>query len=96
LNPKETAKVAYGAAVGGVDFIKDDETLTDQAFCPLLERVSAVAEALDRARSETGRKTLYAPDITAETYKMRELADEVIENRASFLMVDVVPCGYSV
>lgn len=95
LSPKETAKVAYEAAVGGVDFIKDDETLTDQKFCPLLERVSAVMEALDKAKSETGRTILYAPDITAETYKIRELADKVIEHGAPFLMVDVVPCGYA-
>jgi ribulose-bisphosphate carboxylase large chain len=95
LNPKETAKVAYEAAVGGVDFIKDDETLTDQKFCPLFDRISAVMEALDRANSETGRRTLYAPDITAETYKIAELADKAIQHGARFLMVDVVPCGYS-
>ncbi len=95
LSPKETGKVAYEAAVGGVDFIKDDETLTDQKFCPLLDRISAVMEALDKANSETGRKTLYAPDITAESYKIAELADRAIEHGAPFLMVDVVPCGYS-
>jgi ribulose-bisphosphate carboxylase large chain len=38
LNPKKTAKVAYKAAMGGVDFIKDDETLTNQKFCPLAEK----------------------------------------------------------
>jgi ribulose-bisphosphate carboxylase large chain len=95
LNPKETAKVAYEAAVGGVDFIKDDETLTNQKFCPLFERIPAVMEALDRVKSETGRNVLYAPDITAETYKIHELADRAIEHGARFLMVDVVPCGYS-
>jgi len=95
LSPRETAKVAYEAAVGGVDFIKDDETLTDQRFCPLLERVSAVMEALDKAKSETGRTILYAPDITSETYRIRELADKAISHGAPFLMVDVVPCGYS-
>ena len=32
LTPKDTAAVAYEAAVGGVDLIKDDETLTNQQF----------------------------------------------------------------
>jgi len=95
LSPKETAKVAYEAAIGGVDFIKDDETLTNQKFCPLFERISAVMDALDRAKSETGRNILYAPNITAETYKIKELADRAIEHGAPFLMLDVVPCGYS-
>jgi ribulose-bisphosphate carboxylase large chain len=95
LSPKETAKVAYEAAMGGVDFIKDDETLTNQKFCPLDERVSNVMEALDRAKSETGRNILYAPNITAETYRILELADVAIEHGAPALMVDVLPSGFS-
>ncbi|MGC8912083.1 MAG: RuBisCO large subunit C-terminal-like domain-containing protein [Nitrososphaeria archaeon] len=95
LSPRETAKVAYEAAVGGVDFIKDDETLTNQKFCPLPDRVSHVMNMLDKAKSETGRTILYAPDITAETYKIRELAQVAIDNGANALMVDVIPCGFS-
>jgi ribulose-bisphosphate carboxylase large chain len=95
LNPRETAKVAYEAAVGGVDFIKDDETLTNQKFCPLEDRVSHVMNMLDKAKSETGRTILYAPDITTETYKIRELAQVAIDNGANGLMVDVIPCGFS-
>ncbi len=95
LNPEETARVAYEAASGGVDFIKDDETLTNQKFCPLEDRVSKVAEALDRVKEETGRTVLYSPDITAETYRIPELADRALENGAPALMVDVVTAGYS-
>lgn len=95
LDPKETARVAYEAASGGVDFIKDDETLTNQRFCPLEDRVSSVAEALDRVKEETGRTVLYSPDITAETYRIPELADRALENGALALMVDVVTAGYS-
>jgi len=95
LTPKQTAKVAYEAAMGGVDFIKDDETLTNQRFCPLLERVSEVMEALDRAREETGRKTLYAVNITAKADRMLELADRAIEHGANMLMVDVLTAGFS-
>jgi len=95
LTPKQTAKVAYEAAMGGVDFIKDDETLTNQRFCPLLERVSEVMEALDRAREETGRKTLYAVNITAKADRMLELADQAIEHGANMLMVDVLTAGFS-
>lgn len=34
LSPRETALVAYNAGLGGVDLVKDDETLTNQDFCP--------------------------------------------------------------
>ena len=95
LSPKETAKVAYEAAIGGVDFIKDDETLSNQKFCPLEDRVSYVAEALDRVKEETGRKVIYAPCITAETYKIPELADIALENGATALMVDFLTAGFS-
>jgi ribulose-bisphosphate carboxylase large chain len=95
LNPRETAKVAYEAAMGGVDFIKDDETLTNQKFCPLAERVSNVMDALDKVKSETGRVVLYSPDITAETYRILELADIALEHGAPALMVDVLPSGFS-
>jgi len=95
LNPRETAKVAYEAAIGGVDFIKDDETLTNQKFCPLSDRVSHVMEALDKVKSETGRTVLYSPDITTETYRILDLAQTALDNGANALMVDFVPCGFS-
>lgn len=95
LSPKETAIVAYEAAIGGVDFIKDDETLTNQKFCPLAERVSSVMEALDKVKSETGRTVLYSPDISTETYRLLDLAQVAIDHGANALMVDVIPCGFS-
>jgi len=95
LNPEDTAKVAYEAAIGGVDFIKDDETLTNQRFCPLAERVTSVMEAMDRVKSETGRTVLYSPDITTETHRVLELADVALEHGAPALMVDVFPSGFS-
>jgi ribulose-bisphosphate carboxylase large chain len=95
LNPKETAKVAYEAAIGGVDFIKDDETLTDQKFCPLEERVTTVMEYLDRARSETGRNILYAVNITARSDKMMNLAEKAVSHGANMLMIDVLTAGFS-
>jgi ribulose-bisphosphate carboxylase large chain len=95
LNPKETAQVAYEAAIGGVDFIKDDETLTNQKFCPIEERVSAVMNALDRANSETGRKILYAVNITSKFDKILELADLAMTHGSNMLMIDAFTSGLS-
>lgn len=95
LDPKETAKVAYDAAVGGVDFIKDDETLTNQKFCPLDERLVQVMAALDKAKKETGRTVLYALNITATFDKMLGLADEALDLGVNMLMVDVLTAGFS-
>ncbi|MBS7609451.1 ribulose 1,5-bisphosphate carboxylase [Candidatus Bathyarchaeota archaeon] len=95
LGPLETAKVAYEAALGGVDFIKDDETLVNQAFCRLEARVAKVMEALDKARSETGHRVLYALNVTSSPLRILELAERAKQNGANMLMVDVLTAGFS-
>lgn len=46
LSPGEVAAVARAAVKGGATFIKDDEVLGDPPFCPLDDRVAAVASVL--------------------------------------------------
>lgn len=95
LNPEQTAEVAYEAALGGVDLIKDDETLTNQRFCPLEERVTRVMEALDKAKEETGKNVFYAVNVTANVDQVMTLAETAIGHGANMLMVDVLTAGFS-
>lgn len=95
LTPEETAKVAYEAAKGGVDFIKDDETLGNQKFCPLEDRVVNVMESLDRAKSETGRQVFYAVNVTGNYDSMTKMVDVAIGHGANMIMVDVLTAGFS-
>lgn len=94
LSPEDTARVAYEAAIGGVDLIKDDETLTDQAFCPLANRVPAVMARLEKAESETGRRVLYAVNISTRADLILERAETALENGANLLMIDVITSGF--
>ncbi len=94
LSPDDTAEVAYQAAVGGVDLIKDDETLTDQAFCPIRERVPKVMAGLTKVKEETGRNVLYAVNVTARADKIVEKAEEAIALGANMVMVDVIIAGF--
>lgn len=94
LTPKQTAAAAKEAALGGLDLIKDDETLTDQAFCPLKERAPRVLEALDQAKEETGKTCLYAVNITAGSESMLDRLDIVSEAGANCVMVDVLTAGF--
>jgi len=94
LDTKAYAKLAYETALGGLDFIKDDEALVNPKYCPLFDRLSAVMEALDRAREETGKKVLYALNITHRADGILELADRAIEGGANHLMVCVTYAGY--
>ncbi len=95
LTPKDTAAVAYEAAIGGVDLIKDDETLTDQMFCPLMSRLEMVMEALERAKEETGRQVLYALNVTTGGDRILEVASNAVRMGANMLMVDVLTAGFS-
>ncbi|MHA1363271.1 MAG: RuBisCO large subunit C-terminal-like domain-containing protein, partial [Candidatus Freyarchaeota archaeon] len=95
LSPKETAEVAYEAAVGGVDLVKDDETLVSQSFCPLEERLSKVMEKIDLVKEETGRTVFYALNITGNLRKLFEFADYAVENGANMIMLDILLCGFS-
>ncbi|MBS7611135.1 ribulose 1,5-bisphosphate carboxylase [Candidatus Bathyarchaeota archaeon] len=94
LNPDETAKVAYEAAIGGVDFIKDDETLTSQKFNRLEERVSHVMDVLDKVKEETGRTVLYAVDVTADLNMLWKNVEAALNNGANCIMIDVLCTGY--
>ncbi|MHA1708005.1 MAG: RuBisCO large subunit C-terminal-like domain-containing protein [Candidatus Heimdallarchaeaceae archaeon] len=94
LTAKEWADVAYEAAVGGVDFIKDDENLTNQPFCPIEDRTVNVLEKLDQVKEETGRTVLHAVNITAKHDVMWDRIEKVLDNGAKCLMIDVILTGF--
>lgn len=94
LSPKRTAEVAEQAALGGLDLVKDDETLTDQRFCPLEERVTAVMDRLNRLEDRTGKKTLYAVNVTCGADQIVERAELAVDLGANMVMVDILTAGF--
>jgi len=74
LSPAVLADMAYRCALGGMDIIKDDHELSDQAFCPFRERVARCAEAVEQANRETGYRCVYAPNVTAPAGEIVERA----------------------
>lgn len=94
LTSEELAEMAYKLAKGGVDIIKDDHGLADQDFSPFAERVSKVLKAVDKANQETGRKTLYAPNVTANESTMMKRALLAKEMGAKALLVAPALAGF--
>jgi ribulose-bisphosphate carboxylase large chain len=95
LDPAETAAVASEAVRGGLDLVKDDETLTDQRFCPLIPRLEAVMASLDRVEKETGKKAFYAVNVTAGADVILERAENAVDHGANMVMIDVLTAGFS-
>jgi len=95
LDPAGTAAVAAAAVRGGLDLVKDDETLTDQSFCPMVPRVEAVMSALEIVEKETGKRAFYAVNVTAGADQILDRAEKAIEHGANMVMVDVLTAGFS-
>lgn len=58
------AHLARTFAIAGLDVIKDDHGIADQADHPFAARVPAVQRAVAEANCETGGNTLYAPTFS--------------------------------
>ena len=65
------AALAHQLALGGIDYIKDDHSLSDQAFSPFAARVPAIAEAVRRASLLTGRASRYVPMLSGDWGRMQ-------------------------
>ena len=93
LSPEKTAEYVYEAGSGGLTNSKDDETLVDQAFCPIEDRTVKVAEALDRLEEE-GHYMMHAVNVSTRSDRILELAEKVQGWGAREIMIDVITCGY--
>ncbi|MCL9816271.1 type III ribulose-bisphosphate carboxylase [Natronocalculus amylovorans] len=94
LSTDRHVEVGYEAWTGGIDLLKDDENLTDQAFNPFHDRLTESFAARDRAEDETGEKKSYLINVTADTNTMLERIDMVNEVGGEYVMVDVITTGW--
>lgn len=95
MTSEEHAKVAFEAWVGGVDFLKDDENLTDQVFNRFDKRVRLCAKMRDKAEKITGEKKDYFINITAETNEMIRRAKVCKKYGFKYVMIDMVTAGWA-
>ncbi len=93
LSAKATADYVYEAGAGGLTNSKDDETLVDQAFCPIEDRTLMVSDALDRLEEE-GHRMMHAINVSTRSDRILELAEKVQGWGARELMIDVITCGF--
>jgi S-methyl-5-thioribulose 1-phosphate isomerase len=63
LRPDRLAALCGLFARAGVDLIKDDHGLADHPFCPFEARVEACLRAVEDAARETGRHSVYVPNL---------------------------------
>ena len=98
LSPEQTADLVRELGEAGIDFIKDDELMADPPHSPLSRRVECVMREINRLADRTGRKIMYAFNITDELDAMRSHHDTVVRAGGTCVMVSlnhVGPVGVS-
>ena len=93
LGPEETAELVDGLARAGIDFVKDDELQCDGPACPFEERARAVLGALRDHAEHTGKRVMYAPNLTGEVDEMRRRHDLVRDLGGTCVMVSLNAVG---
>jgi ribulose-bisphosphate carboxylase large chain len=89
---------AYGPLVrelaeAGLDFIKDDELCANPPYAPFEERVLTVMKEVERAADRTGKKVMYAFNITGDIDEMKRNHDLVLKAGGTCVMVSINSVG---
>lgn len=94
--PEQGAELFYQAAVGGVDWIKDDELIGgNTSFNKIVDRVKLNMEMADKAGKIKGEKTIYSVNLTDEVSNLKRNAMAALKAGANAVMVDVNCVGFS-
>jgi ribulose-bisphosphate carboxylase large chain len=93
LTIEELAQMVENLARAGLDFIKDDELNADPPYAPLRQKVAAVTAAIERAADATGKKLMYAFNITGDWDELRRNHDLVVGCGGNCVMVSILSVG---
>ncbi|MEH3089363.1 MAG: RuBisCO large subunit C-terminal-like domain-containing protein [Microbacterium arborescens] len=93
LAPHELADVVSELAEAGIDFIKDDELQGNNPYTPLEARVKAVMPVLERYADRTGRKPMYAFNITDDIGRLEANHDLVVRHGGTCVMACINMVG---
>ena len=79
----------------GIDFIKDDELQADGPACPFDERVRLCMQVIRSHAERSGRKVMYAFNLTGELDEMRRRHDLVMAEGGTAVMLSLNSVGMS-
>ncbi|MEA4813191.1 MAG: RuBisCO large subunit C-terminal-like domain-containing protein [Anaerolineaceae bacterium] len=93
MQAKSAAEIFYQHALGGADFIKDDENMSYWGDMTIEDRVKAVMEAERKAFEKTGEHVTYLCNVSDKPDRMIENALRAVEAGASGLMLTPLTTG---
>ncbi len=93
LPPEALAALAARLAQGGIDLIKDDHGLADQAYSPFGARVRACAAAVHQANRAGGGRTVYVPSLSGNLDQLRDQVSIVRQEGLDAVLVAPMVIG---
>jgi ribulose-bisphosphate carboxylase large chain len=93
LSPSDTANLVRELGEAGLDFIKDDELMADPPHSLLRDRVAAVMAVINELADRTGRKLMFAFNISDRADRMRVHHDVVRDAGGTCVMVSLNSVG---
>ena len=93
FGPAETAALSKELCEAGIDFIKDDELQSDGPSCRFEERVGAVMRVINTHAQRTGKKVMFAFNLTGDLDQMRRRHDVLLSHGATCLMASLNSVG---
>ncbi len=95
LSASDTAAMVEQLCAAGIDFIKDDELQADGPACPFDERVRLCMQVIGKHAERSGRKVMYAFNLTGELDEMRRRHDLVMAEGGTAVMLSLNSVGMS-
>ena len=93
LSPDETARLVKTLAEAGIDFVKDDELMADPPHSPFNERVDAVMRVINDHAQRTGKKVMYAFNVSDELDAMLLHYEKIVAAGGTCAMVSLNSVG---
>jgi ribulose-bisphosphate carboxylase large chain len=95
LSPEQTAALVRELGEAGIDFVKDDELMANPPHSPLEDRVKCVMREINRLADRTGKKIMYAVNISDEVEAMKRHHDVVVAHGGTCVMVSPNHVGFA-
>ncbi len=96
LAASDLARIAGECARAGIDIIKDDHGIVDQHFHPFEERIARVSEAVTAANIQTGRRTLYFPNLCGPVGEIDDQARLAVQHGIKGVLLSPQLLGFDI
>lgn len=93
LSPEQTAAMVKTLAEAGIDFVKDDELLSSSGNSSFNDRVDAVMNVINAHADKTGKKVMYAFNLSGEVDEMLQRYEKIVKSGGTCAMISINSVG---